>query len=91
MLSVQLREYCDTAGVRRFTVHGIRRMVIDQYYTAGVDVGTVAQQLGQSPEVALRYYRQSTPAQRRRAVALAGLLAPSNVRALDTARKTQDG
>ena len=91
MLSVLLREYCDTAGVRHFTVHGIRRMVIDQYYTAGVDVGTVAQQLGQSPEVALRYYRQSTPAQRRRAVALAGLLAPSNVRALDTARKTQDG
>lgn len=61
------------------------------YYTGGVDVGTVAQQFGQSPEVALRYYRQRTPAQRRRAVALAGLLAPSNVRALDAARKTQDG
>lgn len=63
----------DALGVRRFTSHGIRRMVLDLYYEAGVDVGTVAAQLGQSPQVALKYYRQATQGQRTRAVALAGL------------------
>ncbi len=84
-----LKEACERAGVRYFTPHGIRRMVIDQYYDKGVDVGTVAAQLGQSPKVALKYYRQSTGQTKRRAVALAGIGEPveSNVVAFDKAKK----
>ena len=34
------------------------RMVIDQLYEKGVDVGTVGKMVGQSPKIALKYYRR---------------------------------
>lgn len=64
---------CDAAGVERFTPHALRRLALDRFYASGADVGTVAALLGQSPEVALRHYRQSTEADRRTAVDRAGL------------------
>lgn len=60
-------------GMPHFSSHAIRRLVIDIYYAGGADIGVVAAQLGQSPQVALKYYRQATTEQRARAVALAGL------------------
>lgn len=60
-------------GMPHFSSHAIRRLVIDIYYAGGADIGVVAAQLGQSPQVALKYYRQATAEQRARAVALAGL------------------
>ena len=63
----------DDLGIRRFTSHGFRRMVVARYYTSGADIGVVAAQLGQSPEIALKYYREATREQKERAVALAGL------------------
>lgn len=60
-------------GIRRFTSHGIRRMSVDRMYTSGADVGAVAAQLGQSPQVALHYYRQASHEDRRKAIALAGM------------------
>lgn len=67
-LGRHLAKACDDTGVPRFTPHALRRMVLDQLYASGADVGTVAALLGQSPEVALRHYRQSTEAERQRAV-----------------------
>jgi integrase len=63
----------DALGIRRFTSHGFRRMVVARYYTSGADIGVVAAQLGQSPEIALKYYREATREQKVRAVALASL------------------
>ena len=63
----------DEMGIRRFTSHGIRRMTVDRMYSGGADVGAVAAQLRQSPQVALKYYRQASRQDRERAVALAGL------------------
>lgn len=68
-----LKQACAKAGVPYFTPHGLRRMVIDQLYTAGTDVGTVAQMLGQSAVVALRHYRQATSLDKRSAVERARL------------------
>jgi integrase len=68
-----LKNVCPRIGVRYFTPHAVRRMVLDQYYDNGVDVGTVAAQLGQSPGVALKYYRQATRTNKQRAVAVAGI------------------
>ena len=69
----QLRPACKRAKVTYFTSHAIRRLVIDLYYEAGVDVGTVAAQMGQSPQVALKHYRQPTRMDRQRAVAAAAI------------------
>jgi integrase len=73
---VYLQEACEAVGIPRIGTHALRRMVVDQYYRGGADVGTVAAQLGQSPETALKYYRRATHADRARAVALAGLEVP---------------
>ena len=73
---VYLREACEAVGIPRIGTHALRRMVVDQYYRGGADIGTVAAQLGQSPETALKYYRKATHADRARAVALAGLEVP---------------
>lgn len=80
-----VRDVCRQAGVPEFTSHGIRRAVIDAYYESGADVGAVAAQLGQSPEVALRYYRKATPQARARAAALA--LAGRRVLSLEAHRE----
>jgi integrase len=64
---------CEAAGVPRLTPHGLRRLAVDSLYEAGKDVGTVADTLGQSPSVALRYYRQARPESKLRALLDAGL------------------
>ena len=76
---VYLKEACSAVGIPRIGTHAFRRMVVDQYYLGGADVGTVAAQLGQSPETALKYYRNATSADRARAVTLAGLGVPKGV------------
>ena len=68
-----LKDACKAAKVPYFTPHGLRRMVIDQLYTSGVDVGTVAAMLGQSPQVALRHYRQARRSDKEKAARIAGL------------------
>jgi integrase len=72
-LTGRLREACGRAGVPPFTVHGMRRLAVDQMLASGVDIGTAAAITGHSPAVMLSYYRQSSDADRRRAVASAGL------------------
>jgi len=90
-----LKRTCREQGVRYFTPHAVRRMVIDQYYEHGVDVGTVAAQLGQSPKVALKYYRQATRSNESRAVAVAGIgerpAAETKVLDLEQARRKREG
>ncbi len=72
-----LKEACEKIGIPRIGTHALRRMVVDEYYRGGADIGTVADQLGQSPETALKYDRRSTRPDRARAVALAGLGVPT--------------
>jgi hypothetical protein len=57
-------------------VHGIRRMVTDRMYSSGSDPSAAAAQLGHSVKVALKHYRKAKMADKKRAVALAGLGAP---------------
>lgn len=45
-------------GQRRFSAHGIRRMVVIELLSAGVDPAVEARIMGHSVQVALRYYRQ---------------------------------
>ena len=81
---------CEVAGVRPFTVHGIRRMVTDKLYETGTDPSAAAAQLGHSVKVALQHYRKAQMADKKRAVALAGLGAPpekAKVVSLDEARR----
>ncbi|MCB9795334.1 MAG: tyrosine-type recombinase/integrase [Alphaproteobacteria bacterium] len=68
-----LRRACAKAKVKRFTPHGLRRMVVDQMIRAGVDVATAASLTGHSVEVMLRHYRTVSEADRREAVERAGL------------------
>lgn len=68
-----LETACVAAGVPRITPHGLRRLAVDSLYESGADVGAVATLLGQSPTVALRYYRQARPDTLRRALTLSGL------------------
>jgi integrase len=90
-----LKETCQRLGIRYFTPHAVRRMVIDQYYENGVDVGTVAAQLGQSPRIALKYYRQATRTNKQRAVLQAGIgqrvEAESKLLDLEQARRKKEG
>ena len=70
----RLRRACKAASVPRFTPHGLRRMVVDRMARGGVDVATAASLTGHSVEVMLRYYRQVSDEDRRRAVAAARLV-----------------
>ncbi len=72
-----LKPICERLGVRYFTPHGIRRFVLDDLYEAGVDVGTVGKMLGQSPKIALVYYRQARHADMERAARLTALGEPA--------------
>lgn len=72
-LLLALRSACAKANVTPFTLHGLRRLAVDQMLASGVDIGTAAAITGHSPAVMLTYYRQSSEADRRRAVASAGL------------------
>ena len=68
-----LKPACAKAGVRRFTPHGVRRMVVDELQNAGVDVGTAQNLSGHSPEVMLKHYRGVTAQDLKRGVKTAGL------------------
>lgn len=68
-----LARACSDAGVRPFTPHGLRRLVVDRMARSGVDVATAASLVGHSPEVMLRHYRKVNDDDRRRAVLMAGL------------------
>ena len=48
-------------------------MVIDPLHRSGLDAGTVAARLGQSPQVALRYYRQARRSNKEKVARIAGL------------------
>jgi len=52
-----LARACKAAEVPHFSPHALRRLAVDRYYSAGVDVGVVAALLGQTPDTALRHYR----------------------------------
>ena len=69
----RLARACKRAGVRAFTPHGLRRMVVDRMLRAGVDPATAASLTGHSVVVMLRFYRQVTEADREAAVAKAAL------------------
>jgi integrase len=71
----RLARACRRAGVRAFTPHGLRRMVVDRMLRAGVDPATAASLTGHSVVVMLRFYRQVTEADREAAVARAALAA----------------
>lgn len=51
---------CEAAGVRRFTPHGLRRMVVGILYRR-TDPGTAGALLGHAAITAMRYYHQATP------------------------------
>ncbi len=69
----RLRRACASAGVPRFTPHGLRRMVVNRLIDAGVDAATAASLTGHSVEVMLRFYREPTPRGLADAVARADL------------------
>lgn len=90
-----IRRACDALEMERITPHGFRRMVIEHLLDKGIDVGTVAALVGNSPATIYRYYRQVRPEQKRRAVALGAIgkrpdvsAEDAEVHSLDTARRT---
>ncbi len=76
----RLARACRRAGVKAFTPHGLRRMVVDRMLRAGVDPATAASLTGHSVVVMLRFYRQVTEADREAAVAKAALAAFPEIR-----------
>jgi hypothetical protein len=68
-----LKRACTAAGVKPFTPHGFRRMVVDRMIRGGIDPATAASLTGHSVEVMLRCYRKVTDDDRRQAVLKAGL------------------
>jgi len=79
-----LKRACEELCIPRFGTHALRRMVVDAYYRNGAEIKSVAEQLGQSPETAIRYYRKATSKDKRKAVEKAGLGVP------DMAEKPED-
>lgn len=71
----------DELGLPRFTPHGIRRMVVVDLLSAGVDPAVEARIIGHSPEVAMRFYREVRREHMDEALAVAALgqREPSNV------------
>jgi len=62
----------DRAGAA-WSPHALRRAVVDRLYRAGVEVGSAAELLGHSAEVALRHYREASESDLVGAVDRAGL------------------
>ena len=75
-LNRPLANACAACGVPVFTPHGIRRLVVNQLYGAGVDVSVAASLLGHSAAVALKHYRTVRPDAKARAVDQARLGRP---------------
>lgn len=89
-MSPTLAAACAAAGVRAFSPHGLRRMVVGALYRSNaVDIGTAASLVGHSPATALKHYRDVTEGDRRAAVQLArlGYLDDTDVVDLATRRK----
>jgi hypothetical protein len=63
----------EAAKVERFTPHGLRRLVANQYYRSGMDPTVAAHILGHSPQTMLRYYRQVSLTDARTAASNSGL------------------
>jgi len=70
-LGGMLERACARAGVPVFTPHGLRRLAVDRFLRAGVDVGTASAILGHSPAIMLQHYRRATIDDTRRAIAAA--------------------
>ena len=92
---VQIKRACDALGMERITPHGFRRMVIEHMLEKGIDVGTVAALVGNSPATIYRYYRQVRPEQKRRAARIAAIgkrpdkpAEEAEVHSLDAARRS---
>ena len=73
-----LKPTCQELGIRYFTPHGIRRLVIDELLEVGIDPATVAAMMGHSEKVMLEYYRKARFLDMQRAVKLAALGKPKN-------------
>lgn len=74
-----------SAGVEHVTPHAIRRAAADTLLRGGVDVGTAAALLGHSPEVLVKFYRQATLDDVRRAAARLGRVGTGDVIDLELA------
>ena len=68
-----LKPTCQELGLRYFTPHGIRRLVIDELLEVGIDPATVAKMMGHSEKVMMEHYRQARFSDMQRAVKLAAL------------------
>jgi integrase len=65
----RLRAGCLALGQEPWSVHGLRRLAVDQLARGGVDVATAAALLGHSPAVMLGHYRRVQAADLEAAVA----------------------
>ncbi len=68
-----LRSLCGELGIPEFTSHGIRRLAVELFCDAGVDIRTAADMLGNSPKTIMEHYKQTTPKGARSALRLAQL------------------
>lgn len=73
VLRYRLAAACAAAGVPGFTIHGLRRLAVDQMLRSGVEIGTAATITGHSAAVMLAHYRQVTSDDQAAAVAQAQL------------------
>lgn len=55
-LRSDLDRWCELAGVKKFTSHGVRRLVVDEMRRAGVRAEVAAAITGHHPAVMLTYY-----------------------------------
>jgi integrase len=78
-----LSRACDTARVKRFTPHALRRAAVDAFRRAGVDTKTAASWLGHSDAVMLAYYAQPSDEDREAALATTQLGVLPVVEAID--------
>ncbi len=74
---------CAAASVQRFSSHGLRRLVSNEWIAAGVNVAVYARVLGHSPEEALRSYAAVQGADEAAAFQLARSVQQTNVVTLD--------
>jgi integrase len=69
---------CKELEIPRFTSHGIRRLAVELFVDANVDVRAAADHLGNSPKTIWEHYKQTTPKRSRAAMRMAqlGYVAP---------------
>jgi len=72
-LRVLLVDACPLAGVPYFPPKQVRTMVENRLFDAGADPGVVSKQLGHTPEVSLRHYRDASSHRVQEVVQQAGL------------------